>query len=69
MDKYPAGGAKKKKNDLFAAAQNPYAKKPSYEKKERQYAMPDPGKKVVTGDNVPVKMNKKGEYNLNFIDW
>ena len=40
-----------------------------YVKKERKYVVPDPSKKTLTGDNIPVNINKKGEYNLNFIDW
>ena len=33
------------------------------------YEKPDPSKKVVSGNDVPIKVNKTGQYNLNFIDW
>ena len=62
MDRYPKGGGGKKKDDLFATAKNPMAKKSAgvQDRKVRQYAMPDPSKKTMTGDNVPIKINKKG---------
>ena len=31
--------------------------------------MPDPSKKQRITEDMPIKVNKSGQYNLNFIDW
>ena len=33
------------------------------------YEKPDPSKKVDCGQDRPIKINKTGQYNLNFIDF
>ncbi len=54
----------------FESIENPFAQKPRYgQPKAKLYEKPDPSKKVVTGNDVPIKVNKTGQYNLNFIDW
>ena len=48
--------------------QNPFAEKPN-KPKVKKFERPDPSKKVDCGPNRPIRVNKTGKYNLNFIDW
>ena len=36
---------------------------------EAMHQRPDPRQGIVTGNNMPIRMNQGGQYNLNFIDW
>ena len=56
--------------DGYESIENPFAKKLDYGKpKPKLYEKPDPSKKVICRDDMPIKVNKTGQYNLNFIDW
>ena len=64
-----------KKNSNFdetfkPSSHNPFARQQEQAKpKKKQYQLPDPSKKQDCGQDRPIKMNPKGKYNLDFIDW
>jgi len=55
-------------DDGYEDIDNPFASKPKVSR-EKMYERPDPSKHVDCGQDRPIKINKSGQYNLNFIDW
>ena len=48
---------------------NPFIKQTPAQPKVKQYTKPDPSKRQDCAEDRPIKINKSGKYNLNFIDW
>jgi hypothetical protein len=55
----------------FTRINNPFAGKKVEPRKpkEKQFERPDPSKKQLIREDMPIKVNPNGKYNLNFIDW